>query len=225
MNILNGLRYKIYADMNAQVNKPDEKATNTEKTGRFMTNIGFDARYYFPIYRNFIWAVRGAGDMSFGDKKIIYYLGGSDGWLFPKYYSVPTPQDPSYAYQSLAVNLRGFKQNIANGNNALVINSELRFPVFATLINRPINNAFLRNFQVIQFFDLGTAWNGEYNKLARPSITYASDINQPNPVYVKSKAGGIGPFACCLVISFAWMQDGKWAACLQESPCCTSRWV
>lgn len=195
MNILNGLRYKIYADMNAQVNKPDQKATNTEKTGRFMTNIGFDARYYFPIYRNFIWAVRGAGDMSFGDKKIIYYLGGSDGWLFPKYYSVPTPQDPSYAYQSLAVNLRGFKQNIANGNNALVINSELRFPVFATLINRPINNAFLRNFQVIQFFDLGTAWNGEYNKLARPSITYASDINQPNPVYVKSKAGGIGPFA------------------------------
>lgn len=194
-NILNGLRYKIYADLNAQVNKPDDKANNTQKTGRMTTNIGFDARYYFPIYRNFIWAVRGAGDMSFGDKKIIYYLGGSDGWLFPKYYPVPQPQDPTYAYQSLAVNLRGFKQNIANGNNALVINSELRFPVFSTLINRPINNAFVRNFQVIQFFDLGTAWNGEYNKLSRPSLTYPSDPNLPDFTYLKSKAGGIGPFA------------------------------
>jgi outer membrane protein assembly factor BamA len=93
------------------------------------------------------------------------------------------------------VNLRGFKQNIANGNNALVINSELRFPVFSTLINRPINNAFVRNFQVIQFFDLGTAWNGEYNKLARPSLTYASSDPLPNFTYLKSKAGGIGPFA------------------------------
>ncbi len=56
--------------------------------------------------------------------------------------------------------MRGFPQNVANGNNAVVINSEFRLPVFSTLFNKPINNAFLRNFQLLQFIDLGSAWNG-----------------------------------------------------------------
>ncbi|MEO6454426.1 MAG: hypothetical protein ABIN97_10155, partial [Ginsengibacter sp.] len=80
-------------------------------------------------------------------------------------------------------------QNAANGNNAMVLNSEFRFPVFSTLINRPINNAFLRNFQLIQFVDLGSAWNGRYDKLKRPGIIYGDA-----PLQVKIKTGGIGPF-------------------------------
>ena len=68
--------------------------------------------------------------------------------------------------------MRGYNQNIANGNNAFVMNSEFRFPLFSTLINRPINNAFLRNFQVVQFLDLGSAWNGKYNGITRPSVIY-----------------------------------------------------
>jgi hypothetical protein len=90
------------------------------------------------------------------------------------------------------VNLRGFIQNAANGNNAGVINSEFRLPVFTTFFNKPINNAFIRNFQLIQFIDLGTAWNGKYSSLARPSITYY-DPNNPT-VSVKIKAPGVGPF-------------------------------
>jgi hypothetical protein len=39
-------------------------------------------------------------------------------------------------------------------NNAAVINSEIRVPVFSSFFNRPVNNAFLRNFQLVQFFDL-----------------------------------------------------------------------
>jgi hypothetical protein len=72
----------------------------------------------------------------------------------------------------------------------LVINSEFRLPVFSTLFSRPINNAFLRNFQITQFVDLGTAWNGGYNSISRPSVSYGT-----SPVVVKVKAGGIGPFA------------------------------
>lgn len=187
-NIMNGLRYKAYIDLSAQMND-----VTTPGVGRNSFNFGFDARYYYPIYRNFIWAGRTAADISWGDQKVLYYLGGADGWLIPKANQLPTPQDPTYAFQSLALNMRGFNQNIANGNNAFVINSEFRFPVFSTLFNRPINNAFLRNFQLTQFIDLGTAWNGTYNKLSRPSITYPQ--NDPTaPVLVKLKAGGIGPF-------------------------------
>ncbi|HVM88915.1 MAG TPA: hypothetical protein VMT76_12070 [Puia sp.] len=184
-NIWNGLRYKFYMDFSDQLNKPQ-----TSGEGRKMFNFGFDARHYYPIYRNLIWAVRAAGDFSWGNQKVIYYLGGTDGWLFPKANQGQPAPDNSYAFQSLAVNLRGFNQNVANGNNAVVINSEFRLPVFSTLFNKPINNAFLRNFQLIQFFDLGTAWNGSYNKIQRPSETYTG-----SPVTVLIKAGGIGPFA------------------------------
>lgn len=183
MNILNGLRWKVFMDFSTKVNK-------VETEGKTLFNAGFDGRYYYPIYRNFIWAVRAAGDFSWGSQKIVYYLGGVDGWLFPKYNRFPQPQDVDYAYQSLAVNLRGFRQNTANGNNAVVLNSELRFPVFSTLFNKPINNAFLRNFQLVQFFDLGTAWNGKYDAIERPSVTYGQQ-----PVSVVIKAGGLGPFA------------------------------
>ncbi|HXO77246.1 MAG TPA: hypothetical protein VN824_18460 [Puia sp.] len=200
-NIWNGLRYKFYMDWNTQLNSGAGAGP-----GKYMYNFGFDARNYIPIYRNFIWAVRAAGDFSWGSNKVVYYLGGTDGWLFPKAYSNPQPApDASYAFQSLAVNLRGFRQNIANGNNAVVINSELRLPLFATLFNKPINNAFLRNFQLVQFFDLGSAWNGAYGKIKRPTQVYPDDSqlagqDPNNPQYTPNlqvlvKAGGIGPFA------------------------------
>ncbi len=203
MNIWTGLRYKVYFDWNMQINKV------LYADGPNTFNLGFDARYYYPIFQNFIWAGRAAGDFSWGNQKILYFLGGVDGWLMfgpnikPKdgsdrYYitaeSNKPAADQSYAFQSLAVNLRGFKQNIANGNNAVVFNSEFRLPVFSTLLKRTINNAFLRNFQLVQFADLGTAWNGQYNKLSRPTISYGN-LNQNNPVQVSVKAGGIGPFA------------------------------
>lgn len=183
-NIMNGMRYKFYIDYNSQISKLKTQ------DGPTSFNFGFDGRYYYPIYRNFIWAARAAGDFSWGDQKIIYYLGGVDGGLFPKYNQQPTPQATDYAFQSLAVNMRGFAQNVANGNNAIVMNSEFRLPVFATLFNKPINNAFLRNFQVIQFVDLGTAWNGAYSKIERPQVVYQDG----GPVTVKIRAGGIGPF-------------------------------
>jgi hypothetical protein len=139
--------------------------------------------------------VRAAGDFSWGNHRVVYYLGGTDGWLFPKANQTPQPQTPpgvDYAFQSLAVNLRGFDQNVENGNKAIVINSELRLPVFTTLFNKPINNAFLRNFQVIQFFDLGSAWDGINSHFARPLNSYQG--TNPN-LTVLIKAGGIGPFA------------------------------
>lgn len=199
-NIWNGTRYKIYMDVNRSLRSTDSTAVN-----KFIFNAGFDARTYYPIYRNFIWAGRVAADFSWGKQKLIYYLGGVDNWLMfgnnikidkngqPRYRffnpdNLPDP-DNAYAFQSLAVNMRGFIQNVANGNNAMVINSELRLPVFTTFFNKPINNAFLRNFQIIQFIDLGTAWNGKYDKIKRPST-----ISGIPPVQVSIKQGGIGPF-------------------------------
>lgn len=199
MNIWNGLRFKVFMDINARIKKTGDAGPKRHPT---TFNFGFDGRHYLPLYRNIIWAVRAAGDFSWGNQKIIYYLGGVDNWLMfgsnfkndgsYRYFDAGNRPDPDndYAYQSLAVNMRGFKQNVANGNNALVINSEIRVPVFTSFFNKPINNAFLRNFQIVQFVDLGTAWNGAYDKIERPNVTYVSP-----PVTLRVKAGGIGPFA------------------------------
>lgn len=187
-NIWQGLRYKIFADWFTQI-------TDVNTDGRFMFNFGADMRHYLPIHRNMIWAVRAAGDFSFGDQQTVYYLGGVDNWFSPKFIDGNRPTQP-YTYQSLAVNMRGFRQNIANGNNAIVLNSEIRVPVFSTFFNKPINNAFLRNFQLVQFLDLGTAWEGEIRNIRRPQNVYGNpdDPISPQPT-VRFRAGGLGPFA------------------------------
>ena len=114
---MHGLRYKIYTDFNSQINK---RSDTIFKPGQLNFNFGFDVRYYYPIFRNFIWAGRAAADFSWGNQKILYYLGGIDGWMFPKYNAEVQPKDNNYAYQSLAVNMRGFNQNVSNGNNAVI---------------------------------------------------------------------------------------------------------
>ncbi|HRD56512.1 MAG TPA: hypothetical protein PK504_00620 [Ferruginibacter sp.] len=199
-NIWNGLRYKVGIDWNRQVSKVQfSDGPNT-------FNLGIDARYYYPIYRNFIWAGRAAADFSWGNQKFIYYLGGMDGWLMfgnnqkidnngnvkDRYFNTGNQPDADqdYAFQSLAVNMRGYIQNAANGNNAIVLNSEFRLPIVSTFFDKTVNNAFLRNFMITQFVDLGTAWNGKYDGLKRPTMTYTNDN-----VTVKVKAGGLGPFA------------------------------
>ncbi len=198
-NIWHGYRYKIAFDWNTQINK----LVSVDGPNTFIASL--DARYYHSIYRNFIWAGRAAADFSFGNQKMIYYLGGMDGWLMllpnlksdgtERYFNVNNPPaaDQNYAFQTLAGNMRGFLQNTANGNNAIVFNSEFRLPVVSTLIDRPVTSKFFNDLQITQFIDLGTAWNGQYNKLSRPE-TVIVDPGNAGVVY-RQKVGGVGPFA------------------------------
>jgi hypothetical protein len=65
--------------------------------------------------------------------------------------------------------MRGYLQNIRNGNSFILLNNEIRIPIFQYLFNRPIRSDFIRNTQVITFADVGTAWTG--------TSPYASDNN------------------------------------------------
>ncbi|RAJ75552.1 hypothetical protein CLV59_109166 [Chitinophaga dinghuensis] len=195
INIWNGTRYKVYMDLNSQLTNgglnelfnPDAPAAN----GRFTYNWGVDIRHYEKIYRNFIWATRFAMDMSWGTRKMIYYLGGIDNWLNPQINgNTPVNTNVNYAYQTLAGNLRGYKQNQKNGNNVMLLNTELRLPVFATFIDKPINSAFLRNFQLLSFMDIGTAWNG---KLVFKDSNYGNYVDNSG-VVTRVKEGFLGPF-------------------------------
>ena len=60
----------------------------------------------------------------------------------------------------------------------------------STFFDQTLNNPFLRDLQIIQFFDFGTAWNGSYSSMKRPEVSYAE-----GPVRVTVKSGGLGPLA------------------------------
>jgi hypothetical protein len=151
LNLYNGTRLKIFGEYFNQV---DEKESD-------MFVLGADIRHYQKIHRQIIWANRFAASTSFGNQKIVYFMGGTDNWLNASFdNSIPIDYDQNYAYQATATPMRGFKQNIRNGNNFALINSELRVPIFTYLLNRPVKSDFLRNFMAVGFADIGTAWTG-----------------------------------------------------------------
>jgi hypothetical protein len=149
LNLFEGTRSKVFAEYYQQIEQGNQQTIV----------LGVDFRHYIKIHRNFIWANRFAASSSLGHNKLIYYMGGVDNWLVPKF-NQETPIDyaQNYTFQTLATNMRGFHQNIRNGNSFAVLNSELRMPVFRYLYNRPIRSDFLNNFQVVTFVDAGTAW-------------------------------------------------------------------
>jgi hypothetical protein len=155
LNILHGTRFKIFGETYTELN---EQLTD-------INIVGADFRFYTPIHRNIIWANRIAGSTSFGTRKLVYYLGSVDEWINissqPRFNQEQNiARDQNFFWQALATNMRGFSQNIRNGNTFALLNSELRIPIFQYLIAKPIQSPFIKNFQIIGFGDMGTAWTG-----------------------------------------------------------------
>lgn len=204
-NLFRGTRLKVFAEYYQDL---DANAGN-------LFVVGTDARHYIKVHRELIWANRFAASTSFGSQKLVYFLGGVDEWIIPQYdESIPVDQSQNYAFQSLATNMRGFPQNIRNGNSFAVVNSELRWPVFRYLINRPIKSDFLYNFQIVTFGDIGTAWTSaspfsEENSLNREVIEQGSVTitlnNRREPV-----VGGFGLGIRTKLLGYFMRLDYAW---------------
>jgi Tol biopolymer transport system component len=161
MNIYVGTRYKIFAEYDQMIGLIENGGLVDLEQKYNLFVLGVDYRHYTRIHRNFIWANRFAASTSFGASPLIYYMGGVDNWVAPKFnYQTPIDYSQNYAYQTLATNMRGFNQNIRNGSSFMLINSELRFPIFQYFSKTPLSSGFLRNFQFVGFGDIGTAWTG-----------------------------------------------------------------
>lgn len=151
LNLYTGWKAKAFGEYYKQPDGP--------QTG--MQVVGFDVRNGLNLHRDLIWVNRLAGSMSLGSRKVAFFMGGVDNWLFAKTdNSMPLDPSQNYFYQALAVPMRGFYYNARNGNAFAVLNSELRLPLFRYLFNTPMRSDFLQNFQVVGFADAGTAWTG-----------------------------------------------------------------
>lgn len=189
INIYSGSRFKIFGEAYKQVNRG--------KSDLFV--VGADFRHYQVIHRNLIWANRIAGSSSFGGSRLIYYLGSVDNWMnfsskvstFDN--SVRIDDQEKYAYQTVATNMRGFTQNVRNGNNFAVFNSEIRWPFIKYFSRYPASSNFWSSLQAVGFFDVGSAWTGltpfsggnayDYDVIQQNPITINIDSNRSPIVY------------------------------------------
>ena len=154
LNLYNGTRFKAWYERYQRPDQLDKKSD--------INVVGFDFRHYHRIHRELIAAFRMAGATSFGQYRIVHYLGGVDNWLFQRIdNSIPIATDRNYTYQSFAGPMRGFYVNARNGNSFAMANAEVRWPIFKYLLNKPIKSDFVENFQIVSFFDVGSAWTGK----------------------------------------------------------------
>lgn len=151
LNILYGTRYKIFGEYYQSIESLKDN----------LIVLGFDYRNYIKLYKTMIWANRFAGSTSLGTQRLIYYMGGVDNWMNAKFNTnIQVDQTQNYTYQTIATNMRGFYQNIRNGNNFILWNSELRIPPLQLISKTPLKSQFWNNIMIIGFFDVGTAWTG-----------------------------------------------------------------
>jgi hypothetical protein len=196
INIYYGTRFKIFGEYYREI-----KAAKSD-----MIVLGVDYRKYIRLHRELIWANRFAASTSFGPTKLIYYLGGVDNWmgyLFNKYpmfdNTIPVTPNVNYGFQALATNMRGFTQNVRNGNNFALINSEIRWPFIRYFAGHPLRSNLLNSLQVVGFGDIGTAWSGkspwsgnngyDIQKLTSGPVTVTLDSNR-EPIVTGFGAGG-----------------------------------
>jgi hypothetical protein len=180
-NIYNGLRYKFFVE-HYQMIYPNQSTMNV---------AGFDARHYKKIFHNIIWANRFAVSSSFGKQKLLYYLGGVDSWVFAKNKfdnTNPVNSSQPYQYQTLVTNLRGFSQNARNGNSFFVWNTELRLPIYSLFSSKPHRSQFISNFQLIGFYDIGSAWVGPSPLSTKAKVSFTDVIqNSHSPITIETE--------------------------------------
>ncbi|MCC5938737.1 MAG: PD40 domain-containing protein [Lunatimonas sp.] len=138
---------------------------------RSFSNAFVDLRNYQKIHKNITLAMRVFGGSFFGNNPQQYLVGGMDNWLFNQFHQPPSNRpevspvrNPDWVENSNIlftefVDLRGYNYDEIRGRNVITFTSELRVPLFAYLSRGNITSNFVRNFQLVGFYDAGSSWN------------------------------------------------------------------
>ena len=153
INIREGLRCRIWG----------EYLINPEQTESTFGTVGWDFRWYKPLWRHVTFAFRSAANWSIGSQKLLTMVGGVDNAIsLAGNSNTPIDPDIAYSYQARVTPIRGFKNNARNGAHMALFNTELRIPIWSSLSKRSVESEFLRDLQCVGFADVGSAWNGAH---------------------------------------------------------------
>jgi hypothetical protein len=138
---------------------------------RSFSNFYLDLRNYQKIHKNITLASKLYVGSFMGQNPQNYLVGGMDNWLFNEFYNPPSNRPEPSPVRNPAgvensnilftdfVDLRGFDYDEIRGRNVITFTSELRIPLFSYLTRGNITSNFVRNFQLVGFYDIGSAWN------------------------------------------------------------------
>jgi hypothetical protein len=140
-------------------------------SSRSFGNFYMDLRNYQKIHKNIILASKLYAGSFFGNNPQTYLVGGMDNWLFNEFYRPPSNRpevspirNPNGIENSNIlfadfVDLRGYDYDEIRGRNVISFTTELRIPIFSYLTRGNITSNFIRNFQLVGFYDIASAWN------------------------------------------------------------------
>ncbi len=138
---------------------------------RSFSNLYVDLRNYQKIHKNIVLASKFYFGSFMGSNPQTYLVGGMDNWMFNSFYNPPANRpEPSPVRNPNGlensnllfadfIDLRGFDYDEIRGRNALTFSTELRLPLFSYLTRGTITSNFVKNFQLVGFYDIGSAWN------------------------------------------------------------------
>ena len=161
LNMLKGTRMKISIDNLAGLRTTD--TTLTAASQESFRTIKLDLRNYTEIFKTITWANRLSLGTSRGNAPKTFIFGGMDNWFGPKSDLNETPPvryTSDVLYLDYITSVRGFNYNVRNGNNFVLLNSELRLPYKKLTSFSTYKSNLVENLQFVFFSDLGTAWTG-----------------------------------------------------------------
>ena len=198
LNIYRGSRSKIFVESMNRFRIQVEDPFTFEPSNGFMTILGLDSRYYYPIFEKSVLAARISAGTNFGSEKTLFYAGGVERSILPGFDQSTGIPNEVYAFENIAPQLRGFDRNIRNGTSYVVSTVELRVPIFRHLFSDQLRYDFIREFQLVGFFDAGTAWHGSSPYSPKNPINSATFNSGESVVF------NVQYFRDPLVVGYGW---------------------
>jgi outer membrane protein assembly factor BamA len=158
-------------------------------------------------------ATRLFGGSFFGKNPQNYLVGGMDNWLFNEFYQPPSNRPEQSPVRNPGgvensnilfadfVDLRGYLFDEIRGRNVVTFTTELRIPLFSYLSRGNITSNFVKNFQMVAFYDVGSAWNdaapwervNDQNTeiITTPGSPFVITLNNFNNPWLQSYGAGL----------------------------------
>lgn len=174
---------------------------STGKASTVVYGTQLKLAYHQPLIKNITVVAQVQAGYSGGESKILYNFGGLDNNVVPRVdTSVRFGQEAGYAFQTLVTPFRGYEQNSIYGSRYGLLNFDVYFPLFRSLI--PLKTLFgaVNNLQLGLFTDIAIAGQ------------------QYRPVGMKSTLQAYGFSARTMLAGYPIRFDMAWPGSFDQKP-------
>lgn len=128
---------------------------STGKQSTMVYGAQLNVSYSQPVVKDITIVARLQAGYSGGQSKILYNFGGLDNNIVTRVdTSIRFSQDAPFAFQTLVTPFRGYEQNSIYGSRYGLLNLDIYFPLFRSLIPLRTSVASLKNLQIGFFTDV-----------------------------------------------------------------------